>query len=205
MYAIIEQGSKQYKVTEGDCLNIELTDVPPEAETFELDKVKEAGDTIRQVGTVMRNPLSILDDPAPVVGLSCMANLLPFTILAMKALRDRYPDRTLVLGGVGSKSVEDKVLARFPWVDIIARGESELTGPELLGALGNGGDLSAVKGISYRTNGGIRHNPDRERIAGWDGVGWTFLQPKEPRIQGKVVSQISASTCIAAVCSDTFH
>jgi large subunit ribosomal protein L21 len=39
MYAVIEQGSKQYKVAEGDCLNIDLTDVSPDAKTIELDKV----------------------------------------------------------------------------------------------------------------------------------------------------------------------
>jgi len=39
MYAVIEQGSKQYKVAEGDCLNIELTDVDPDAKTIELGKV----------------------------------------------------------------------------------------------------------------------------------------------------------------------
>jgi len=39
MYAVIEQGGKQYKVAEGDSLNIELTDVSPDAETIELDKV----------------------------------------------------------------------------------------------------------------------------------------------------------------------
>ncbi|MFC1634865.1 50S ribosomal protein L21 [Planctomycetota bacterium] len=39
MYAVIEQGSKQYKVAEGDCINIDLTDVSPDAETIELDKV----------------------------------------------------------------------------------------------------------------------------------------------------------------------
>ena len=39
MYAVIEQGSKQYKVAEGDCLNIELTDVSPDAKTIELNKV----------------------------------------------------------------------------------------------------------------------------------------------------------------------
>ena len=33
--------------------------------------------------------------------------LLPFTILAMRALAEAYPDRTLVLGGVGSKGVEE--------------------------------------------------------------------------------------------------
>ncbi|MBN1803656.1 MAG: 50S ribosomal protein L21 [Sedimentisphaerales bacterium] len=39
MYAVIEQGSKQYKVAEGDYLNIELTDVSPDTKTIELDKV----------------------------------------------------------------------------------------------------------------------------------------------------------------------
>ncbi len=39
MYAVIEQGSKQYKVAEGDCLNIDLTDISPNAKTIELDKV----------------------------------------------------------------------------------------------------------------------------------------------------------------------
>jgi large subunit ribosomal protein L21 len=39
MYAIIEQGGKQYKVAEGDSLNIELTDIKPDAKTIELDKV----------------------------------------------------------------------------------------------------------------------------------------------------------------------
>jgi len=39
MYAVIEQGGKQYKVAEGDCLNIDLTDVAPDAKTIEIDKV----------------------------------------------------------------------------------------------------------------------------------------------------------------------
>jgi hypothetical protein len=39
MYAIVEQGSKQYKVAVGDKLEIELTDVAPDATTIELDKV----------------------------------------------------------------------------------------------------------------------------------------------------------------------
>jgi large subunit ribosomal protein L21 len=39
MYAIIEQGSKQYKVAEGDCLEIDLMDVKPNAKKIKLDKV----------------------------------------------------------------------------------------------------------------------------------------------------------------------
>lgn len=39
MYAVIEQGGKQYKIAEGDCINIELTETAPDAGTIELDKV----------------------------------------------------------------------------------------------------------------------------------------------------------------------
>ena len=39
MYAIIEQGSKQYKVAQGDCLNIELAEVADDADSIVLDKV----------------------------------------------------------------------------------------------------------------------------------------------------------------------
>ena len=39
MYAVVEQGGKQYKVLQGDIINIELTEVPPDAESIELDKV----------------------------------------------------------------------------------------------------------------------------------------------------------------------
>ena len=118
----------------------------------------------------MESFLDFVRDPAPVVGLSCMANLLPFSILALKAVHERYPDRVLVLGGVGSRSVEDRILSRFPWIDIICRGEGERTGPELLGTLVNGGDLSVVRGISYRMNGHIQHNPARPRIRDLDRI-----------------------------------
>ena len=39
MYAVIEQGSKQYKIAQGDIINIELTDIAPESQNIELDKV----------------------------------------------------------------------------------------------------------------------------------------------------------------------
>jgi len=114
--------------------------------------------------------LDFLRDPAPVIGLSCMANLLPFSILAMRALRQQYPDRMLVLGGVGSKAVEEKLLARFPWIDVICRGEAERTGPELLRTIQHRGDLAGVAGISFRRNGTIVHTPDRPRIADLDSI-----------------------------------
>ncbi len=44
MYAVIEQGGKQYKVSQGDVLNVELADVAPDAKTMEIDKVLMVAD-----------------------------------------------------------------------------------------------------------------------------------------------------------------
>jgi len=129
--------------------------------------------------------LDFLRDPAPVIGLSCMANLLPFTVLAMRALQQAYPDRTLVLGGVGSKAVEGKLLGRFPWINTICRGEGERTGVELLRTIQEGGDLTGVHGVSVRTNGSVIHTPERERIVDLDTIPFPAFEKIDlPRYAG---------------------
>ena len=39
MYAVVEQGGKQYKVSQGDIIEIELVEVASDAEAIEMDKV----------------------------------------------------------------------------------------------------------------------------------------------------------------------
>jgi radical SAM superfamily enzyme YgiQ (UPF0313 family) len=92
---------------------------------------------------------------APVLGVSCMANLLPFTLMALQDFKALHPNRVVILGGVGSKSVERFILERCPWVDVIARGEGEISGPLLLRALKDGTAPDAVPGISFRRHGRI--------------------------------------------------
>jgi large subunit ribosomal protein L21 len=52
MYAVVETGGKQYKVAQGDNINIDLTNVDAEAKTLELDKVLlvNDGETVK-IGT----------------------------------------------------------------------------------------------------------------------------------------------------------
>jgi len=52
MYAVIEQGGKQYRVAEGDRVQIDLMDVGPDTRQVELDKVLFIGDGAKsKVGT----------------------------------------------------------------------------------------------------------------------------------------------------------
>jgi large subunit ribosomal protein L21 len=44
MYAVIEQGGKQYMVSQGDRLRIELAEVADDAQTIEMDKVLLIGE-----------------------------------------------------------------------------------------------------------------------------------------------------------------
>lgn len=111
-------------------------------------------------------------EPAPIIGISCMANLLPFAILAARKLKERYPDRTLILGGVGAKAVERQVLDRFPWIDLIAHGEAENAVVPLMKALKNGRDLSRVPGIFFRSaDGQVAENAPPERIKELHTIG----------------------------------
>jgi anaerobic magnesium-protoporphyrin IX monomethyl ester cyclase len=114
--------------------------------------------------------IRFLADPAPVVGFSCMANLLPFTLLAMRDFKRAHPDRTLVLAGVGPKAVEQQILERFPWVDIIVRGEAEVSAPLLLGALKAGAPLEDVPGISFREGPVVRHTERPPRLTDLDAI-----------------------------------
>ncbi|MGC8493855.1 MAG: B12-binding domain-containing radical SAM protein, partial [Syntrophobacteraceae bacterium] len=108
---------------------------------------------------------------ADVVGFSCMANLLPFTILAAQRFKLRHPEKTILLGGVGPFGVERQILERFPWIDIIFRGEAEVSLPRLMRALQTGGGLQGVPGMFYRSgNGAIVENAPPPRICELDAI-----------------------------------
>jgi radical SAM superfamily enzyme YgiQ (UPF0313 family) len=114
--------------------------------------------------------MGFLENPAPVVGFSCMANLLPFTLLAMRAFKAVHPECTLLLAGVGPKAVEQELLESFDWVDIVVRGESERSAPLLLDCLRRGGDLSQVPGISFRSGQRVVHTQRPDRIMDLDQI-----------------------------------
>ena len=116
--------------------------------------------------------LAFLEGTAPIVGFSCMANLLPYTLLVAQALKARYPEKMVVLGGTGPTAVEQAILGKFGAIDVIVRGEGEHTIVDLMDALDGGHDLRAVPGISFRCNGSVVESPPRPRIADLDALPW---------------------------------
>ena len=120
----------------------------------------------------VEHTLAFLEGSASIVGFSCMANLLPYTLLVARALKARHPEKTVVLGGTGPTAVERAILEKLDGVDVIVRGEGERTIVDLMDVLIAGQDLGSVTGISYRGLTLPVENPSRPRIDDLDNLPW---------------------------------
>lgn len=109
-----------------------------------------------------------LDDSAGVLGLSLMSNALPLAVETTRLLRERRPERRVVLGGPGPTTVARALVADFPWIDLIVRGEGEHTIVELMQALAARASLRELPGLSGRDEQGPFHAPDRALVIDQD-------------------------------------
>jgi len=76
-------------------------------------------------------------------------------------IRSLNPQVPVVWGGVHASMLPEQTLAS-PWADVVVRGEGERTLQELAQAYACGTPLDAIVGISFRKDGHVTHNPDRE-------------------------------------------
>ena len=131
-----------------------------------------------------------LDDSHPVLGLSLMSNALPLAVALTRRLRERRPDRRVILGGPGPTTVARPLVAAFPWMDLVVRGEGEHTVVELVEALASGG-ARRVAGVSGRDAEGPFHAPDRALVVDQDTLA-------EPRIDDVDLARYSVYTSVTA-------
>ena len=93
------------------------------------------------------------------------------------------PGTRVVWGGPEAGFWPETVLARDPSVDVVVRGEGEVTFVELLKRWAGNQDLSGVLGIVHRDNGRIVVEPDRPAVADLDTLPSPYLagvlDPKE--------------------------
>jgi radical SAM superfamily enzyme YgiQ (UPF0313 family) len=90
------------------------------------------------------------------VGISCNFSTQIYHVNFLASIAKKYGAKT-VIGGWHPTLVPDETV-NFPWNDIIIRSEGEITFRELI----EKDSPVGVKGISYKNNGKIIHNPKRE-------------------------------------------
>jgi radical SAM superfamily enzyme YgiQ (UPF0313 family) len=99
-----------------------------------------------------------IDDDVVCVGLTVISGECTAQAVALSNLiKKRFPKVTVVWGGK-LPTMFPEIVGRHPSVDILVRGDGEVVFAELVETLSNGGDLSKVRGISYRRHGIMTHN-----------------------------------------------
>lgn len=70
--------------------------------------------------------------------------------------------------GIHVSALSDECFTMQPEVDFIIRGEPEMTTKQLVCYLRDGSKIDEVDGISYKSNGKVKHNKDRKPIENLD-------------------------------------
>ncbi len=139
---------------------------------------------------------AFLEGAQAIVGVGCMSDTLPFILGALERFKAAHPRSTVILGGPGPTGVADEIIATFPFVDIVVRGEGEYTMRELMDAVEHGGmlDLERVKGISWRWGTEAVSNPPRERIADLDELPMPLYE-RIPMDDYALINVVSSRGC----------
>jgi anaerobic magnesium-protoporphyrin IX monomethyl ester cyclase len=94
-----------------------------------------------------------------LVGLSVMTFQRSTARRVIELLRYIKPHLRIVVGGYDPSLATPAYMESD--VDYIVRGEGEITFRDLLRAIGQGANLAAIRGLSYKEHGRWHHHPDR--------------------------------------------
>lgn len=88
-----------------------------------------------------------------VVGLTTSFSQLFANVEFARRVKQRAPSATIVLGGstVSPARIADSILATYPWIDYVVRGEGELPLAALLAHLEGGGGEALPRGVASRS------------------------------------------------------
>ncbi len=102
------------------------------------------------------------------------------TIEVGKAVKERYPNLPIILGGWHPSILPEQTL-KAPFVDAVVLRQGEVIFKELVNRLGNGESLDGLSGVLYKQNGEIVHGPPRpytgvahlpDRMPGYDLIDY---------------------------------
>ncbi|MFQ5826293.1 MAG: B12-binding domain-containing radical SAM protein, partial [Dehalococcoidia bacterium] len=119
-------------------------------------------------------------EAADLVGVTVFTPNLRSALETCREIKRRCPDTMIVAGGPHIHPLHQEVIQR-DFIDFCVRGEGEITMLELAQAISSEGDLSGVRGITFKQGDDIIVTPDRPFISHLDRLPFPArdLLPKE--------------------------
>lgn len=112
-----------------------------------------------------------------IVGFSALTPVMPDIRRLVRQMHDLKINSRIVLGNAHATCFPEEVL-KDNTADVVVRGEGEMAMLEVCDHLMRGKDLEGVRGISYSSAEGIKHNPERKIIEHLDALpfpAWDML------------------------------
>ncbi len=107
-------------------------------------------------------------DDSEYLLISTISMMLPWLFQTTKIIKDKYPDKKIILGGPGVSSISEEILLRINSIDYIVEGIGDVAISELIRTLENKRDLPYslrnIPNLVYRENGTIIRNKRVNRI-----------------------------------------
>jgi len=65
---------------------------------------------------------SFLGQSRRILAIGCWSNVLPYLSIVLERIKKRFPEKTIILGGIGPTEVAEEMIQTFPWIDYIIQG-----------------------------------------------------------------------------------
>ncbi|RJO64939.1 MAG: radical SAM protein [Candidatus Omnitrophota bacterium] len=70
-----------------------------------------------------------------IIAVGCMSHMLPYVIAALERLKKNFPDKIVIMGGIGPSEVAEEIIRRFPFIDFVIKGCGIEPLPQLVNTL----------------------------------------------------------------------
>lgn len=169
--AVLEADDHRCKLIDGAAKNLSIESTQAEVDLFKPDMI-----------VIQTTTPSIYSD-------------LDYAKMCKETLRNDC--MTVAIGPHVSAEPEDTLVKSDGFLDVVIRGEYDYTLRELV----SGSPFNQIKGISYKENGQIIHNPNRELLENLDELpfpAWHHINPRDYPDAGKLypfITLISGRGC----------
>jgi len=111
-----------------------------------------------------------------IIGFSCYCWNIDKVLDTTRIIKTIYPQIQIVFGGPEVGPVGPKYLKENHFIDVVIKGEGEITFTELLKHYSGTVRIEEIAGISYRVNGEVHVNPERPPIEDLSEIPSPYLE-----------------------------
>jgi len=159
-----------------------------EKEGFEVSLVDQAAKGL----TVDETVKWINKENPDVIGFSTLASSGRTAAIIAGEVRKENPEAKIVFGNYYATFNTDRIMQKYPWIDMIVRSEGEITTLELAKCLKNGESLKTVSGLTFREKNRIVSTPDQPLIKNVDSLPFPDREMLDVEYHSEVAGAIAA-------------